>query len=86
LGRTHGDEEVLLWSGFFFHQGWVGNKVPLVNFEMPPISDEMFIGYPIPSGGPSRPTRTRTFDEEEIQGDEDEDEGHEDESPPHPFA
>jgi hypothetical protein len=37
------------------------NPVPLVNFEMPSIFDEMFLGYPISSGGPSRPTRTRTL-------------------------
>jgi hypothetical protein len=67
------------------------NLVPLVNYEMPPITDEMFYGYPIHSRGFTRPTRTRTFDEDEIQEDEAEDEGHEDEgnedeSHPHPFA
>jgi hypothetical protein len=71
------------------------NPVPVVNYVMPPVDDEMFQGYPMafPS---SRPSRTRTFAEEEIQEDEGEDEGedeaHEDEdaedaeSPPHPFA
>jgi hypothetical protein len=45
----------------------------------------MFYGYPIPSGGFTRPSRaTRTFDEDEIH--EDEDEGNEDESPPHLFV
>jgi hypothetical protein len=67
----------------------------MVNYVMPPLDDEMFQGYPMtfPS---SRPSRTRTFDEDEIQedegADEGEDEGQEEEdaedaeSPPHPFA
>jgi hypothetical protein len=73
------------------------NPVPVVNFVMPPIVDEMFQGYPMPFPG-SCPSRTRTFTEEEIQeddaegADEGEDEDLEDEdaenveSPPHPFA
>jgi hypothetical protein len=65
------------------------NPVPMVNYVMPPLDDEMFQGYPMAFSS-SRPSRTRTFAEEEIQ--EDEDEGQEDEdsgdaeSPPHPFA
>jgi hypothetical protein len=42
------------------------NLVPFVNYEMPPVTDEMFYGYPIPLGGYTRPTRTRTFYEDEI--------------------
>jgi hypothetical protein len=71
------------------------NPVPMVNYVMPPLDDEMFQGYHMafPS---SRPSRTRTFAEDEIQedegADEGEDEGQEEEdvedaeSPPHSFA
>jgi hypothetical protein len=71
------------------------NPVPVVNFVMPPLDDEMFQGYSMafPS---SCPSRTRTFSKDEIQedegADEGEDEGQEEEdvedaeSPPHPFA
>jgi hypothetical protein len=70
------------------------NPVPYVNYVMPPIDDEMFYGYPMPSSqGRSRPSRTRILDEDELHEDEDEgeDEGEEEdvedaESPPHPFA
>jgi hypothetical protein len=73
------------------------NPVPMVNYVMLPLDDEMFQGYPMAFSS-SRPSRTRTFAEEEIQEDEDEDEdegedeGHEDEyaadakSPPPPFV
>jgi hypothetical protein len=62
---------------------------------MPPLDDEMFQGYPMafPS---SRPSRTRTFAEDEIHEDEDKDEGEDEgqeeedamdaESPPPPFV
>jgi hypothetical protein len=69
------------------------NPVPMVNYVMPPLDDEMFQGYsmPLPS---SHPSRTRTFTVYEIQedGDEGEDEGQEDEdagdaeSPTPPFV
>jgi hypothetical protein len=67
------------------------NPMPMVNYVMPSLDDEMFQGYsmPLPS---SRPSRTRTFADDEIQEDEDEDEGQEDEdagdteSPPPPFV
>jgi hypothetical protein len=68
---------------------------PMVNYVMPPLDDEMFQGYsmPLPS---SRPSRTRTFADDEIQEHEDEDEGEDEgqededagdaESPPPPFV
>jgi hypothetical protein len=67
------------------------NPVPMVNYVMPPLDDEIFQGYsmPLPS---SHPSQTRTFADDEIQEDEDEDEGQEDkdagdvESPPPPFV
>jgi hypothetical protein len=71
------------------------NPVPMVNYVMPPLDDEMFQGYsmPLPS---SRPSRTGTFTDDEIQEDEDEDEGEDEgqededagdaESPPPPFV
>jgi hypothetical protein len=72
------------------------NPAPYVNYVMPPIDDEMFFGYFVPSSqGPPRVSRSRNLDDEEILEDEDEDEGEaegEDEddadadSPPHPFA
>jgi hypothetical protein len=53
------------------------NPVPMVNYVMPPLDDEMFQGYsmPLPSFHPSW---TRTFADDEIQEDEGEDEGQED--------
>jgi hypothetical protein len=65
----------------------------MVNYVMPPLDDEMFQGYSMAFPG-SRPSRTRTFTDDEIHGDEDEggDEGEDEEdaegaeSPPHPFA
>jgi hypothetical protein len=69
------------------------NPVPMVNYVMPPLDDEMFQGYSmsLPS---SRPSWTRTFTNDEIHEDEDEgeDEGEEEEdaegteSPPPPFV
>jgi hypothetical protein len=39
---------------------------------MPPIDDEMFRGYFVPSSqGLSRTSRTQTFDDDEIHEDED---------------
>jgi hypothetical protein len=61
---------------------------------MPPIDDDMFYGYPMPSTQVhSRPSCTRVLDDDEIHEDEEEgeDEGEEEdaedlESPPCPFA
>jgi hypothetical protein len=62
---------------------------------MPPIDDDMFSRYAMPSSqGCSRTSRTRTFDDDEIHEDEDEgenegeeqDDAEDVESPPHPFA
>jgi hypothetical protein len=71
------------------------NPVPMVNYVMPPLDDEMFQGYPM-AFSTSRPSRTRTFAKDEIQEDEDEDEGEDEgqedkdaadaESPPPPFV
>jgi hypothetical protein len=68
--------------------------VPYVNYVMPPIDDEMFFGYSVPSSqGRPCASRSRNLDDEEILEDEDEGEAEgEDkddadaESPPHPFA
>jgi hypothetical protein len=70
------------------------NPMPYVNYVMPPLDDEMFYGYSVPSSqGRSHPSRTRNLDDDEIHEDEDEgkDEGKEEDaedakSPPHPFA
>jgi hypothetical protein len=64
------------------------NPVPMVNYVMPPLDDEMF------PQGCSRPSQTRTFTDDEIHEDEykGEDEGEEEEdaeeaeSPPPPFV
>jgi hypothetical protein len=43
------------------------NPVPYVNYVMPPIDDEMFYGYPMPSSqGCLHPPRTRVVGEDEI--------------------
>jgi hypothetical protein len=71
------------------------NPVPMVNYVMPPLDDEMFHGYSMPfPQARSRPSWTRTFVDDEIHEDEDEgeDEGEEEEdveeaeSPPPPFV
>jgi hypothetical protein len=68
------------------------NLVPYVNYVMPPIDDDMFYGYTVPSSqGRSHTSRSWTLDDDEILEDEDEGEGEEEdeadaESPPHPFA
>jgi hypothetical protein len=71
------------------------NPVPMVNYMMPPIDDEMFHGYStsFPQAR-SHPSRTRTFDDDEIHEDDDEgeDEGEEEDDVeeaeylPPPFA
>jgi hypothetical protein len=74
------------------------NPPPYVNYVMPPIDDEMFFGYSVPSSqGCPRASRSWNLDDEEILEDEDgdEDEGEAEgkdeddadaESLPHPFA
>jgi hypothetical protein len=70
------------------------NPATYVNYVMPPINDEMFFGYSVPSSQSCpRASRSRNLDDEEILEDEDkgEAEGEEEdeadaESPPHPFA
>jgi hypothetical protein len=66
------------------------NPVPYVNYVMPPIDDEMFYGYHMPSyQGRSRPPRTQVVGVDEINEEEDEDEGEEGDeegSPPPPFV
>jgi hypothetical protein len=53
---------------------------------MPPTTDEMFYGYPMPPQGHPCPSRTRIVDDDEIHEDEDEDNEDEHKSPPPPFA
>jgi hypothetical protein len=66
----------------------------MVNYVMPPLDDEMFHGYSMSfPQARFRPSRTRTFADDEIHEDEDEgeDDGAEEEdaeeaeSPPPPF-
>jgi hypothetical protein len=86
---------------FFASKNYRGaelNPAPYVNYVMPPIDDEMFFGYSVPSSqGRPRASRSQTLDDDEILEDEDEgedkgeDEGKEEdeanvECPPHPFA
>jgi hypothetical protein len=90
--RTRQNEFFASKNYAYPHPGPELNLVPMVNYVMPPLDDEMFQGYsmPLPS---SRPSRTRTFTDDEIHEDEDEgeDEGQEEEdvedaeSPPPPF-
>jgi hypothetical protein len=43
------------------------NLVPYVNYVMPPIDDEMFYGYTVPSSqGRSHTSRSWTLDDDEI--------------------
>jgi hypothetical protein len=70
------------------------NPVPMVNYVMPPLDDEMFDGYSMPFPS-SHPSRTKTFtddgihedeDEGEDEGEEEEEDAEEAESPPPPFV
>jgi hypothetical protein len=67
-------------------------RIILVNYVMPPIDDEMFYGYPMPSSqGRWCPPRTQVVGEDEINEEEYEDEdegeeGDEEDSTPHPFV